>query len=51
LSFEIKGLELNFLRVFITTNDGPMLLTIEGKWLKTILQMPEFQLLNLPCSK
>jgi hypothetical protein len=37
----------SFLRGSITTNDGPILSTIEGKWLETIVHMTKFEFLNL----
>ncbi len=36
----------HFLHASIITNDGPMLLIIEGKWLETILHMTKFEFLN-----
>jgi hypothetical protein len=36
-----------FLRCLITTNDGPILSTIEGKWLEPIRHMTKFEFLNL----
>jgi hypothetical protein len=43
--------KLNYLHDSITTNDEPMLLTIEGKWLEVIAHMIEFEFLDLPCPK
>jgi hypothetical protein len=40
-------LKLGFLVGSITTNDEPVLLTIEGKWLETIMHMIKFEFLNL----
>jgi hypothetical protein len=37
--------------VHTVTNDGFMLLTIEGKWLKVIMHMIEFEFLNFIHSK
>jgi hypothetical protein len=42
---------LNHLHGFITTNDEPVLLTIEGKWLEVIAHMTKFEFLDLPCPK
>ncbi len=37
----------SFLWGSISTNDGPILLTIEGKWFETIMHMTKFEFLNL----
>jgi hypothetical protein len=37
----------SFLRGSITTNDGPILSTIEEKWLEAIGHMTKFEFLNL----
>ncbi len=39
--------KLGFLCGFITTNDEPMLLTIDNKWLEAIIHMIEFEFLDL----
>jgi hypothetical protein len=39
--------KLGFLHHSITTNDEPMLLTIEGKWLEVIVHMTKFKFLDL----
>ncbi len=41
----------SFLQGSIATNDGPILLTIEGKWLEAIVHMAKFGFLNLVCPK
>jgi hypothetical protein len=41
----------SFLQGSIATNDGPILLSIEGKWLETIVHMAKFGFLNLACPK
>jgi hypothetical protein len=43
--------KLGFLHGFITTNVEPMLLTIEGKWLETIIHMIESEFLDFPRPK
>jgi len=43
--------KLGFLWGSITTNDGPILLTIEGKWLEVLVHMTKFEFLNLAHSK
>jgi hypothetical protein len=40
--------KLGFLCGSITTNDELVLLTIEGKWLETIVHMIESKILDLP---
>jgi hypothetical protein len=40
--------KLNFLRGSIVINNEPMLLTIEGKWLETIVRMTKFEFSDLP---
>jgi len=42
---------LSFFRGSIVTNDEPMLWTIKGKCLETIVHMKEFEFLNLPRPK
>jgi hypothetical protein len=37
----------SFLQGSIATNDGPVILTIEGKWLKIIVHLIGFEILNL----
>ncbi len=41
--------KLGFLHGSIATNDELVLLTIEGKWLETIVHMTESEFLDLPC--
>ncbi len=41
----------SFLQDSIVTNDGTILLTIEGKWLEAIVHMTKFEFLNLNLSK
>ncbi len=43
--------KLGFLCGFIATNDEPMLLNIDGKWLKAIVRMVESKFLDLSCPK
>jgi len=43
--------KLSFLRSSIATNDEPMLLTIESKWLETIVHMTKSEFLDLPSIK
>ncbi len=43
--------KLSFLRSSIATNDGPILLTIEGKLLEAIVHMTKFEFINLGHSK
>jgi hypothetical protein len=43
--------KLSFLHGSIATNDEPVLLTIEGKWLEVFVHMTEFEFLDLPCLK
>jgi hypothetical protein len=43
--------KLSFLCGSIITNDEHMLLTIENKWLETIVHMTKFELLDLPYPK
>ncbi len=43
--------KLGFLRGSIITNDEPLLLTIEGKWLQAIVHIIESEFLDLPCTK
>ncbi len=43
--------KLGYSRGFITTNDELVLLTIEGKWLETIMHMTKFEFLDLFHSK
>jgi hypothetical protein len=40
--------KLGFLCGSMTTNDEPMLFTIEGKWLETIVHRIKFEFLDLP---
>jgi hypothetical protein len=37
----------SFLPGFTATNDGPILLTIEGKWLEVVMHIIKFEFLNL----
>jgi mRNA-degrading endonuclease HigB of HigAB toxin-antitoxin module len=46
-----KDLKSGFLCATIPTNEKHMLLTIEGKWLKTIVHMIKFTFLALPHHK
>jgi hypothetical protein len=39
--------KISFLQGSIVTNDGPILLTIKGKWFETIVHMTKFEFLNL----
>jgi hypothetical protein len=39
--------KLCFFQGSIATNDGPIILIIEGKWLEKIVHMTEFEFLNL----
>ncbi len=43
--------KLSFLHGSIATNDKPVLLTIEAKWLETIVHMTESKFLDLPFLK
>ncbi len=43
--------KFGFFRGSIATNDEPMLLTIEGKWLETIMHMMETEFLDFPPPK
>jgi hypothetical protein len=43
--------KLSFLHGSITTNNEPMLLTIEGKWLEKIVHMTKSEFLDLPHPK
>jgi len=36
---------------FVVTNDEPMLLSIENKWLETIVHMAKSEFLDLLCPK
>jgi hypothetical protein len=44
-------IKLGFLHGSIATNDEPVLLIIEGKWLEAILHMTKFKFLDLLCPK
>jgi hypothetical protein len=46
-----KVQNFGFFHGSIATNDEPMLLTIEGKWLETIMHMTETEFLDLPPPK
>jgi hypothetical protein len=46
-----KVQKLGFFCGTIATNDEPMLLTIKGKWLETIMHMIEIEFLDLPPPK
>jgi hypothetical protein len=37
----------SFLRGWIATNDGRIILIVEGKWFKVIIHLIEFEILNL----
>jgi hypothetical protein len=39
--------KLSFLQGSTLTNDGPILLTIKGKWFEAIVHMTKFEFLNL----
>jgi hypothetical protein len=43
--------KLRFFRGSIATNDALVLLTIEGKWLESIVHMTESKFLDIPCPK
>ncbi len=43
--------KLSFLCGSIATNDELVLLTIEGKWLETIMHMKKLEFLDFPCLK
>jgi hypothetical protein len=42
-----KVYKSGFFRGSITTNDGPILLTIEEEWLEAIVHITKFEFLNL----
>jgi hypothetical protein len=49
--FKINNSKISLFCGCIVTNDEPILLTIEGKWLEAIMHMIEFKFLDFPSPK